>query len=243
MNLHAKPGLKGSMKASSDNPREFYAYPSIPHLIVLPGNVVRSDKILSQEERSVFLSEKIFIEEKIDGANLGISFDKDGSACLQNRNTILREQSAWQWGPLFEWLIFKSPKLLTALADRYILFGEWCYAVHSMYYNSLPDWFLGFDVYDTETGQFLDVDKRDEKFFHMDIQSVPRIAEGHFTLDDLVKLLEQSRFGNEKAEGILLRRIPSGNGISRSKLVRPGFIQNINEHWTKRPRRINKLLA
>jgi|694.fasta_scaffold76848_4 hypothetical protein len=229
------------MKASLNNPREFHPYPSIPHLTVLPGNVVRSDKILSQEEQSKFLSDQILIEEKIDGANVGISFDEDGAVRLQNRNTILIDQSAWQWGPLFEWLIFKSPKLLNALADRYILFGEWCYAVHSIYYDSLPDWFLGFDIYDTDTARFLDVDERNQKFMHMDIHSVPRIAESHFTLDNLVKRLERSKFSNEEAEGIVLRRIPLGDGIFRAKLVRPNFIQNINEHWTKRPRRINKL--
>ena len=40
---------------------------------------------MSEEERDEFLRYQITVEEKIDGANLGISFDGDGNLLLRNR--------------------------------------------------------------------------------------------------------------------------------------------------------------
>lgn len=37
---------------------------------------------------------------------------------------------------------------------RYILYGEWCAARHTVTYDALPDWFLAYDVYDTKEGRF-----------------------------------------------------------------------------------------
>lgn len=47
--------------------------PSTPHLITLEGVEVRDDKVLSESERTDFLKHELVIEEKVDGANLGIS--------------------------------------------------------------------------------------------------------------------------------------------------------------------------
>lgn len=48
----------------------FFKFPSTPHLIMLSGMDIRSDKVLSESERSAFLQHNLVIEEKIDGANL-----------------------------------------------------------------------------------------------------------------------------------------------------------------------------
>ena len=40
--------------------------------------------------------------------------------------------------------------LFEILSEKFILFGEWCYAQHSIFYDRLPDWFLGFDIYDKD---------------------------------------------------------------------------------------------
>jgi hypothetical protein len=45
--------------------------------------------------------------------------------------------------------------LAQVLGRQYILFGEWLAAQHSIAYDSLPDLFLAFDIYDKEAGRFL----------------------------------------------------------------------------------------
>ncbi len=60
-----------------------------------------------------------------------------------------------QWKKLEEWIDQRQSRLFDVLLDQYILFGEWCYATHSVYYGRLSDYFIGFDVYDKETSRFL----------------------------------------------------------------------------------------
>ncbi len=48
------------------------------------------------------------------------------------------------------------------LKGRYVLYGEWLYAKHTIFYNHLPHYFLEFDVLDTATETFLDSSRRQE---------------------------------------------------------------------------------
>ncbi len=52
---------------------DFFKFPSTPHLATLPGVDIRGDKVLSGSERDEFLRHDLIVEEKADGANLGIS--------------------------------------------------------------------------------------------------------------------------------------------------------------------------
>ena len=54
----------------------FNKFPSTPHLALLGGVGVRDDKVMSEFERCEFLRHELVVEEKVDGANLGISFDE-----------------------------------------------------------------------------------------------------------------------------------------------------------------------
>jgi hypothetical protein len=66
----------------------------------------------------------------------------------------------------------------------------------------------------------------------MKIIAVPRIAYGHFTLANLTKLLSQSELSSQPAEGIYLR-FDSDDWLElRAKLVRPTFIQSMEQHWS-----------
>lgn len=139
----------------------FVKFPSTPHLTVLDGTTIRDDKVLTPMERERLLAHEVIIEEKIDGANLGISFDNAGTIRAQNRGAILQLPMTGQWKALPEWLAFRRELLFEVLSDRYILFGEWCYAKHSIFYNQLPDWFVGFDVFDSRKNRFVSREARD----------------------------------------------------------------------------------
>ncbi|MFH0997480.1 MAG: RNA ligase family protein [Pseudomonadota bacterium] len=220
---------------------DFFKFPSTPHLAQLGDVEVRGDKVMSESERNEFLLHELVVEEKVDGANLGISFDSDGNIRAQNRGAYLHLPSRGQWKKLSEWLTPRTDEIFEQLTDRYILFGEWCYAKHSVVYDRLPDWFLGFDIYDRSTARFFSCTRRDEIFRAIGISQVSKIECNHFTLSELCALLSQSCFSDKPAEGIYLRFDQGDWLIHRAKLVRPAFIQSIEQHWSRSGIKANRL--
>lgn len=219
----------------------FFKFPSTPHLALLGNADVRDDKVMTESERSGFLCHELVVEEKIDGANLGISFDSDGSIRAQNRGAYLEFPGLGQWKKLSAWLAPRTDTFFEHLFDRYILFGEWCYAKHTVFYERLPDWFLGFDIYDREAGRFLSCSRRDEFFRTIRICPVPIIRCGHFTLSELSELLLQSMLGDHPAEGIYLRSDRGDWLVQRAKLVCPAFVQSVEQHWSRKNIEPNRL--
>ena len=220
---------------------DFFKYPSTSHLALLGDMSVRGDKVMSKSERDVFLQHELIIEEKVDGANLGISFDTDGNIRAQNRGCYLHLPNSGQWKNLAGWLAPRMDTFFDNLGDRYILFGEWCYAHHSVIYDRLPDWFLGFDIYDKQVGNFLAVGMRDKLFRKIQVEHVPFITRGRFTLAEIKSLLSRSKLGNQPAEGICIRYESDDYLVNRAKLVRPSFIQEMGQHWSRSGIRKNRL--
>ena len=221
----------------------FFKFPSTPHLTILGDIDLRDDKVMSESERDDFLRNELIVEEKVDGANLGISFDRDANVLVQNRGAYIRLPGVGQWKKLAEWLAPKVDALFEQLSDRFILFGEWCYARHTVAYDRLPDWFLGFDAYDREAARFFSAARRNDLLEKVGIVSVPQVARGRFTIDELSGLLAQSRFGDRPAEGLYLRSDEGAWLARRAKLVRPAFIQSIEEHWSHSGVTANRLKA
>jgi ATP-dependent RNA circularization protein (DNA/RNA ligase family) len=212
---------------------DFFKFPSTPHLALLSGVEVRDDKVMLDIERHDFLQQELIVEEKVDGANLGISFDSEGNIRAQNRGAYLHLPGTGQWKKLADWLSPRTDILFEKLTDCYILFGEWCYAQHSVYYDRLPDWFIGFDIYDKNNDRFLSSVRRDRTFLDISISQVPKIDRGRFTFIELKKLLSRSQLSSKPAEGLYLR-IDQGDWlVQRAKLVRPAFIQSVGQHWSQ----------
>ncbi len=212
---------------------DFFKFPSTPHLAIYGNIEVRDDKVMSEAERTEFLQHELIVEEKVDGANLGISFDHEGNIRAQSRGSYLHIPYSGQWKKLTEWLSPRIDELFEQLTDKYVLYGEWCYAQHSIAYDSLPDWFLGFDVFDKNTEKFFSYPRRNEMFNALGICQVPLIQRGHFTISELKNLVLQSQLSSHPAEGIYLR-FDQGDWLEqRAKLVRPNFIQAIEKHWSR----------
>ena len=68
----------------------FLKFPSTPHLLWLGTSIPRADKVFDRDEAVTFLQEPVMVEEKVDGANLGISFDSEGNLLAQNRGNLLQ---------------------------------------------------------------------------------------------------------------------------------------------------------
>lgn len=220
---------------------DFFKFPSTPHLATLPGVDIRGDKVLTESERDEFLRHEQTVEEKVDGANLGISFDVEGNIRAQNRGAYLHLPGSGQWKKLGEWLALRIDVLFEHLSDRYILFGEWCYAQHSIFYDRLPDWLLAFDIYDRESRLFLASARRDRLLSEMHISKVPGLAHGQFSYPEIQKFLSQSKLTNQPAEGIYLRTDRADWLEQRAKLVRPAFIQTVDQHWSRFAIKPNRL--
>jgi len=215
---------------------DFIRFPHTPHLAWLADREPRADKVMSRAEADAFLAGPVVVEEKVDGANLGFSFDEDGELRIQNRGGHIVPPFAGQFSRLGDWLALNQDRLFDALDIRLILFGEWCAATHSLDYDRLPDWFLGFDVYDRDVGRFWSTGHRDDLLRELGLATVPRVAHGRFTLEQLIRRLGEapSRFRDGPLEGFYLRR-DSGDFLhARAKLVRAEFNQAIDEHWRQR---------
>ena len=221
----------------------FFKFPSTPHIALLGEIDIREDKLMTEHERDDFLNHAILIEEKIDGANLGISFDHEGNIILQNRGSLLQPPFFGQWKKLSSWLALHSDGLFECLEDKYILFGEWCYAQHSVFYDKLPDWFLAFDIFDKDKQRFLSSARRNEMLDNIAICRVPILAGGYFDLKSILELLNTSRFGSFPAEGLYMRYDQEDWLEQRCKIVRGTFIQAQDVHWSKTGIKPNVIFA
>lgn len=138
----------------------------------------------------------LVIEEKLDGANAGICFDAEGRLHLQSRGHFLtggeREK---HFNLLKAWAAARRDALFAALGTRYVLFGEWLYAKHTIFYDQLPHFFLEFDILDRETDRFLATPRRRALLHGSPVSSVPVLHAGPLrTLSQLAALIGPSLF-------------------------------------------------
>lgn len=243
-------------------PKEFSIkkYPRTPHLEgsrLQPG-----DEDLSQIPFSDIAGRHIVVEEKIDGANSAVSFDRNGTLLLQSRGHYLTGGWRERHYNLFkQWANVHRDALCGVLASRYIMYGEWMYAKHTVYYDALPHYFLEFDVLDRETGRFLDTPSRRTLLKPLPVVSVPVLAEDGFQdKAALLALLGQSNYitrahnehlredarqlgldeerqcretdSSDLMEGLYLKIEEGGEVVDRLKFVRPSFTQTVDASQT-----------
>src|SRR5581483_859523 len=109
---------------------------------------------------------RLVVEEKVDGANAGVSFDEDGALRLQSRGHFLRGGGDERQFSVFKaWANARAHALRPVLGARYVLYGEWLYAKHTVFYDALPHFFLEFDVLDTRENVFLTTPARQSLLF------------------------------------------------------------------------------
>ena len=169
--------------------RGIVKYPRTPHLDgsrVQPG-----DEDLGIVGISDLEGLPLVIEEKLDGSNSGISFDDDGALVLQSRGHVLTGGPRERQFDLFKrWASTYRDSLWRILGNRYLMYGEWLYARHTIAYDELPHYFLEFDILDRETGSFLSTDRRHALLAGSPVQSVPVLARSPVPVWE--KLLTQS---------------------------------------------------
>jgi hypothetical protein len=222
---------------------EFVKYPRTPHLFGSRGT--DDDKHMGEAESLRFIADgSLIVEEKLDGTNVGIHFAADGKMALQCRGHLITEGMHPQYDLFKQWGVVKRPLLEALLESRYILFGEWLYALHSVYYGSLPHYFFEFDIYDKEANSFLDLDRRMTMLDGSGIRTVPVLHQGATDRQRLLAMIGRSHFDSrfenpltnrtdDLMEGLYLRTEAGGIVTGRAKVVRPEFVEKVKQsaHW------------
>lgn len=214
----------------------FFRFPHTPHIAWLQSGSPRDDKLLSADEVAELLNGPVVVEEKLDGANLGFSIAADGHLRAQNRGAYLHAPFTGQFSRLEQWIAQHEDRFFDAIGEELILFGEWCAARHSLDYQTLPDWWMLFDVYDRHEQRFWSTTRRDALAERLQLATVPALLQQEVTLDTLKELVasRRSRYRDGPLEGVVVRQQDEQWLLARGKLVRAEFTQAIDSHWRNR---------
>ena len=231
-------------------------YPRTPHL---EGSRLQAgDEDLAAVRFAEIAGRPLVVEEKIDGQNAALSFDDDGSLLLQSRGHYLRGGARERsFEPFKRWAAIHAAAFREVLGSRFVVYGEWCFAKHTVFYDALPHWFLEFDVLDRRRDVFLSTPARRSLLEGLPIDSVPVLASTAF--DSLAQLVAHVGVSTAKTptwrerlresaarsphvdvdrtvretdpsdemEGLYLKREEGGVVVDRLKWVRPSFLQAV----------------
>lgn len=177
-----------------------------------------------------------FIQEKIDGANMGISWLNDGPV-IRNRENVLRKgysriktpakrqfTTAWNWIHEHE----EDIKIVEEIWQSPItIFGDWMFAQHSLEYDKLPDWFIAYDIWSVEDNKFLSPDIVDKLLSQTKIEYIKPIQLNLETIEDIIQLSERnSDFRSGICEGIVIK--------TNKKEFLDKTWKVVNKHFTRR---------
>ena len=164
---------------------ELHKYPATRHL--QGSQLQKGDTGFNQGGRrrdvkapyAMLSGRTIVVEEKLDGANVGISFSPGGELLLQSRGHYLAGGGRERQYALFKrWAAVHESALLACLGDRYVLYGEWMGKKHSVFYNHLPHYFCEFDIYDRTGKVFLSTEARAALLTGTPVLAVPVMHAG-----------------------------------------------------------------
>jgi hypothetical protein len=190
-------------------PPELYKYPRTRHIETSRSQA--GDEDLEAVPWEEIAGKHLVVEEKLDGANCGISFS-EGRAWLQSRGHFLtggpRER---HFNLLKTWVGAHEVELYECLGERYTLYGEWLYARHTVFYDHLPHYLMEFDLLDRETGTFLSTPARRAILAGSPVVSVPVVHEGTLpSLAALRALVKRSLYKGPQWQASLERSASEG---------------------------------
>ena len=193
------------------------------HLPWSPG-ATSDDKILPTVEH--FIGKDIIVTTKKDGENTTLYPDYFHARSVDSRHH-----------PSRDWLARFHANMSYKIPAGWRICGENVYARHSITYDNLPSYFLGFSTWD-ENNMCLDWDTTLMIFEDIGVTPVETIYRGIF--DEQV--LKKIDIGSE--EGYVVRLTDSFQyenfGKSIAKFVRPNHVQT-DKHWSHQVIVPNKL--
>ena len=198
----------------------YYKYPRTPHLPFSQG-MSDDDKRLSSTTH--FQGMQIVVTEKMDGENTTIYNNKVYARSIDSAHRSYHSYLFGRLLPAFQYMI----------PENWRVCGEYLYAKHSIYYDSLIDYFLCFSVWN-EFNYCLNWE--DTKWFCIDrnIKMVPELYIG--TYDDNIILNIAQEVCRNGGEGIVVRNVESFSyedfSKNIAKYVRKDHVQT-DQHWSQ----------
>ena len=201
-------------------------YPRSFHLPWSPGGT-RDDKRMTSV--AGLLGQEIVITEKLDGSNLAMT----------RKNVFARSHNGPPSHPSFHWAKSWHAQICTSIDSDFTLFGEYCYAVHSIVYKALPGYFFLFGVRDDKIDTWWDWDLLEQQAKIIHAPTVPVLFRGCVRSETELQILTEelsqnpSCYGGER-EGVVVRIAASFGDEMFSevvgKYVRSGHVVTL-EHW------------
>lgn len=205
-------------------------YPRTFHLSFSP-EIHSDDKTIYPEYENDILNSEIVITIKMDGGNCCIK-PKEGVFA----RTHTTETSCQSFNYIKNIHFYSKMHILN---QDYWYFGENMYAIHSIEYNGLEDYFYVFNIYDTKNKIWLSWEDLNKEVERCEFKIVHSIFKGKSNPKEIKKMLEKeinnSFFGGE-VEGYVIRKLDSfkNDDFAKNivKYVRKGHVQT-DEHWSK----------
>ena len=191
------------------------------------------DDILNEIEIKFPL--ECYVQEKIDAANLRISWN-DGPI-LGNREHILNKgyskiktnakkqfTSAWNWLHAHE----KDIKKINDIWQSPLtIYGEWCYAKHSIFYDELPDLFVAYDIWSVKDGKYLAPNVVENLLLQTNISYIKPIETIFNSIQEIIDMSQiKSSYRDGIVEGIVIK-------TSEGEFLKETF-KVVNKHFVLR---------
>lgn len=185
------------------------------------------DKIAT--DISNLIGNPIVITEKMDGSN----------ASLELNGCFARTHSGPPTHLSFDGLKALHASLKFKIPEGIQIFGEWCFALHSIKYENLPNYFLVFNVRDLNHNEWLSWEEVELWAEEISVPTVPVLFKGIVSSEKELKeiiqslMIEPSLCGDIR-EGVVVRvQDAFDDKIFSScvmKCVRANHVQT-TEHW------------
>lgn len=151
--------------------------------------------------------EHIVCQEKLDGSNGQILFDAEtGTLKAFSRRNELNQNNTLQG--FYDFVQALDASIVSAaLTSRYILFGEWVVKHTIRYPEDKMKQFYVFDVYDTETEQYMPWDFTKQIAEFIGLKTVPLFYDGPFiSWEHIYSFVGKTEMGGEPTgEGVVIK--------------------------------------
>lgn len=199
------------------------------HLPFSPGST-SDDKFMSNETFEGFSGHELIYTEKLDGSNV----------CLTRNNVFSRSHGGAPGHISFDRLKLFHSVIQNEIWDNLSVFGEWCFAVHSIEYSMLQHHLNIFGIRDDLTEEWWSWDDVSDYADFIRVPTVPVILRGAVKSSEEIKNIVEnfasfsSAYGPVR-EGLVIRRADKFIDLSSSvgKWVRKNHVQT-DEHWTRK---------
>lgn len=201
-------------------PRTFHAPWSRPH---------KDDK--KHFSMDNFHGREVVVTEKMDGENTTMYNDHYHARSLDSANHPSRNAVKAIWG-----------QIRYMIPENLRLCGENVYAEHSIFYEDLESFFLGFSVWNNDTNVKLSYDDGLAKMREWGVTPVRELWRGVY--DEAVIKALWDETARSRTEGYVIQvvdEIPFEDFTKLvAKYVRKGHVQT-DEHWRNKPIAANRL--